>query len=81
MIRSLTKVLSMCFLIVITTSINAETIELSSASGNTIAAEYLTGIDNSNPVVVLHGFLQTYVIAQEIYSVWFWCLTILPNAS
>jgi len=59
MIRSLTKVLSMCFLIVITTSINAETIELSSASGNTIAAEYLTGIDNSNPVIVLHGFLQT----------------------
>lgn len=37
----------------------AESIKLTNASGNVISADFSQGTNNANPVLVLHGFLQT----------------------
>lgn len=37
----------------------AESIKLTNASGNVITADFSQGTNNANPVLVLHGFLQT----------------------
>ncbi len=37
----------------------AESVQLTTASNKKVIATYLQGDDNSNPVLILHGFLQT----------------------
>ena len=37
----------------------AESVKLSNASSKTVVADYLQGTNNANPIVILHGFLQT----------------------
>jgi len=37
----------------------AEPVKLSNASSKTVVADYLQGTNNANPVILLHGFLQT----------------------
>jgi alpha-beta hydrolase superfamily lysophospholipase len=39
--------------------VSAEPVKLENAAGNVITADYSQGTDRSNPVLVLHGFLQT----------------------
>lgn len=48
----------LCLLLVTTLGL-ADSIKLSNKSGKAIVADYLQGTNNANPVIILHGFLQT----------------------
>lgn len=56
--RALNLLLSICILLV-TTSAAAEIVELKTAEKLTAQATFLEGDNDANPVMILHGFLQT----------------------
>ena len=47
------------YLILFASLSNAETVRLTSSAGRVIAADYTQGTNSANPIMLLHGFLQT----------------------
>ena len=54
-----TILLSGLCLILFVMPVLAESIKLTNASGNILTADFSQGTNNANPVLILHGFLQT----------------------
>ena len=56
---SLTKLFFLIIVLLNTSSSFAESVQLTAVSDKKIIADYLPGSSDSNPVLILHGFLQT----------------------
>lgn len=59
MMKSLLMLFSGFCLFFFISAVFADSVKLTNVSGNTIAADYFQGENNTNPVLLLHGFLQT----------------------